>query len=274
MKPDDIINGNTYAVCSFAYLVEGNKKLLFFTDRAQGVASFERDLLINFDRLAMDDGKGVGEGYTKTVNNTFRYKFALISNQDDTERTWQRAYDEALIGFLVKSNEEGIKYSSNPANEISRTPGLGPVNNLKYSIFYLGLNEYVLRLQNLGEFSNLMVTKYAGSPGHYEWNIEELGLKLTFFDIKDSYANGIVKEEKLRWRRHWGGQEEVNLVSQGRQDSDRFTLRPLEIRSFRINTKSAITLKDASLRNTNNLALREIKQATPLGRLRFRKRCF
>jgi hypothetical protein len=32
----------------------------------------------------MDDGKGVGEGYGKIVNNTFRYKFALLSIQDDT----------------------------------------------------------------------------------------------------------------------------------------------------------------------------------------------
>lgn len=93
MKPEDIINGNTYPVCSFAYLIQGDKKFLFFTDRAQGVASFQQDLLINFDRLAMDDGKGVGEGYSKLDRNTFRYKFALISHQDDTERTWQRAYD-------------------------------------------------------------------------------------------------------------------------------------------------------------------------------------
>lgn len=60
IKPDDIINANTYPVCSFAYLLQDNKKMLFFTDRAQGVASFEQDLLINYDRLAMDDSKGVG----------------------------------------------------------------------------------------------------------------------------------------------------------------------------------------------------------------------
>ena len=103
MKKEDAINGNTYPVCSFAYLIDGDKKFLFFTDRAQGVAAFQKDLLINFDRLAMDDGKGVGEGYSKTVNNTWRYKFAIISNQDDSERHWQRTYDEALIGFLIKS---------------------------------------------------------------------------------------------------------------------------------------------------------------------------
>lgn len=90
MKAEDIINANTYPACSFAYLLKGDKKLVFFTDRAQGVATFDNDLLINFDRLAMDDGKGVGESYTKIVNNTFRYKFALISSNDDTERIWQR----------------------------------------------------------------------------------------------------------------------------------------------------------------------------------------
>lgn len=101
-KPEDIINGNTYPVCSFAYLIDSDKKFLFFTDRANGVAAFEKDLLINFDRLASDDGKGVGQAYTRQNKNTFRYKFALISTQDDLQRTWQREYDEALIGFFNK----------------------------------------------------------------------------------------------------------------------------------------------------------------------------
>lgn len=39
-KPEDAINGNTYPACSFAYFKEDGKKFLFFTDRAQGVASF------------------------------------------------------------------------------------------------------------------------------------------------------------------------------------------------------------------------------------------
>lgn len=38
----------------------------------------------------MDDGKGVGESYFKSVNNTFRYKVALVSVNDDLERIWQR----------------------------------------------------------------------------------------------------------------------------------------------------------------------------------------
>lgn len=83
--------------------MQNDQKLLFFSDRAQGVAAFKGDLLINFDRLAMDDGKGVGEGYGKIVNNTFRYKFALLSIQDDTQRIWQRSYDEALIGLISKN---------------------------------------------------------------------------------------------------------------------------------------------------------------------------
>lgn len=39
-KKEDAINGNTYPVCSFAYLLSGDKKIVFFTDRAQGVAAF------------------------------------------------------------------------------------------------------------------------------------------------------------------------------------------------------------------------------------------
>lgn len=86
----DKINANTYPVCSFAYFIENGKKFVFFTDRAQGVASYDKDLLINFDRLGMDDGKGVGQGYPLMVNNTFRYKFAIVSAEDDIERSWQR----------------------------------------------------------------------------------------------------------------------------------------------------------------------------------------
>ena len=58
--PDDIINGNTYPVTAFAYLLSNNKKFIFFSDRAQGVCAYNESLLINFDRLAFDDGKGAG----------------------------------------------------------------------------------------------------------------------------------------------------------------------------------------------------------------------
>ena len=73
--------------------------MLFFTDRAQGVAAFDNGLLINFDRLAMDDGKGVGESYTRSVPNTFHYKFAVADETNNIERKWQREYDEALFGY-------------------------------------------------------------------------------------------------------------------------------------------------------------------------------
>lgn len=50
---------------------------------------------------------------------------------------------------------------------MAQTPGLGPMNNLKYSLFYVTPNEIVLRFQNMGEFSNLIFTKYQGSQGAY-----------------------------------------------------------------------------------------------------------
>jgi hypothetical protein len=40
VTPTDRINANTYPVCSFAYFIENDKKMLFFSDRAQGVASY------------------------------------------------------------------------------------------------------------------------------------------------------------------------------------------------------------------------------------------
>lgn len=59
-KPEDKINANTYPMCSFAYAIDGDKKLVIFTDRAQGFAQFDSSYLINIDRLAGDDYKGVG----------------------------------------------------------------------------------------------------------------------------------------------------------------------------------------------------------------------
>lgn len=57
--------------------------MIFFSDRAQGVSAYDESLLINFDRLAYDDGKGVGEGYLKTVSNIFHYKLGVVSARDD-----------------------------------------------------------------------------------------------------------------------------------------------------------------------------------------------
>jgi hypothetical protein len=137
--PEDQINANIYPVTTFAYLLENEKKLLFFTDRPQGVACYEKDLLINFDRLALDDSKGVGENYLKTVKNTFRYKFAMISQQDDTERVWQKEYDEAMIGYLSKDQSTSIRYKQQREEEIV-PPSNILKTNLKYSIYYLNAN--------------------------------------------------------------------------------------------------------------------------------------
>lgn len=47
-------------MCSFAYGIDGDKKLVIFTDRAQGLAQYDSSYLINIDRLTGDDYKGVG----------------------------------------------------------------------------------------------------------------------------------------------------------------------------------------------------------------------
>lgn len=38
--PEDIINSNTYPATAFAYLTDDTKKFIFFSDRAQGVCSY------------------------------------------------------------------------------------------------------------------------------------------------------------------------------------------------------------------------------------------
>ena len=73
-------------------MTENNKKFLLFVDRAFGVAIYDNSLLLNIDRLDMDDGKGVGEGYNRQVKNTFHLKTAIISDKDNIERLWQRAF--------------------------------------------------------------------------------------------------------------------------------------------------------------------------------------
>jgi hypothetical protein len=135
---EDKINSNTYPVCSFAFFMEENKKFLFFADRAHGVASFNQNLLINIDRITMDDGKGVGEGYTLLINNTFRHKFAIISSNDNTERVWQRNYDEALLGYISNDQSRLIKYRA--MDESETYSAIGIETTLKYSLFYLNEN--------------------------------------------------------------------------------------------------------------------------------------
>jgi hypothetical protein len=95
-------------MCSFGYVIDGDKKIVIFTDRAQGFTTFDNDLLINIDRLAGDDYKGVGEGYSQQINNTFKHRIALLSSNDNIERLWQRQYDELNIGYLEDSPQKTL----------------------------------------------------------------------------------------------------------------------------------------------------------------------
>ena len=70
-------------------------------DRAQGVTTYDGSLMINVDRLAGDDYKGVGEGYMFVRENRFNFKFGVTSKEDDVERLWQRQYDDSLVGFFT-----------------------------------------------------------------------------------------------------------------------------------------------------------------------------
>ena len=76
-------------------------------DRAQGATTYDKALLINIDRLAGDDYKGVGEGYMSVVTNTFRLKFGIVGENDDIERYWQKVYDEGLAAFIGSQPMEG-----------------------------------------------------------------------------------------------------------------------------------------------------------------------
>lgn len=124
-------------------MIENNKKFLLSIDRALGVAIYENSLLLNIDRLDMDDGKGVGEGYSVQMQNKFHFKTAIISEKDNIERLWQRSYDEATIGYITKSLNGPDKIHKNNYYESHKN------KHLKYSIFYLNEEEIVLRLHNL-----------------------------------------------------------------------------------------------------------------------------
>ena len=73
--------------------------MVIFTDRAQGFAQYDNSYLINIDRLAGDDYKGVGEGYSYIVDNVFHHKIGVVSKSSNVEREWQRNFDEALVGY-------------------------------------------------------------------------------------------------------------------------------------------------------------------------------
>jgi hypothetical protein len=85
--------------------------------------------------VTADDGKGAGEGYTLLVTNIFRYKFAIISSNDNTERVWQKSYDEAIFGYISKDQSQLIKYRNIDEDEPYSATGIE--TTLKYSVFYL-----------------------------------------------------------------------------------------------------------------------------------------
>lgn len=116
-------------------------QLVIFTDRAQGFTQYDNAYLINIDRLSGDDYKGVGEGYNYLFDYVFQHRIGLVSKSSSIEREWQRNYDEALVGFY--SSSERKSSSKGLLTEYSKY--------LKYSIFVLNSDEYVLRIFNLAE---------------------------------------------------------------------------------------------------------------------------
>ena len=60
--------------------------MVVFTDRAQGFTRYDEGLLVNIDRFTGDDWKGAGEGYMRTINNTFKFKIGLVPKDKHIER--------------------------------------------------------------------------------------------------------------------------------------------------------------------------------------------
>lgn len=143
---------------------------MIFTDRAQGFTQYDNSYLINIDRLAGDDYKGVGEGFFHQIQNTFSHRIGVVGKDEFVEREWQRAYDEPLLAYY--SGEKRATDANGLLNSNSKF--------LKYTMFSLNEKEYVLRLFNLGEREEVELPIY--SPK--EWTISELNLNLKFEDIK------------------------------------------------------------------------------------------
>ena len=233
-------------------------QLVVFTDRAQGLTVFDNSLLVNIDRLTSDDYKGVGEGYTRMINNTFKFKVGLVEKDSHVERLWQREYDETLIGFF------GDKLSE----EISRNKGENSKGMLKYTVFSLNKDEFVLRLYNMGEQSSIMIPKF----GAKAWNLAEIGFNMKYADITESFANGIPLNERKVWKTI---KDEINVFSAAAMDTQQnMILEPLQIRSFRVNLKGPIAVHSLN-KPEQALADIEISEVTPLKPLHaFLRRCF
>lgn len=138
-------------------------------------------MLINIDRLAGDDYKGVGEGYSFIKENKFNFRFAITSKDDDLERVWQRSYDDSLLGFFtstdVKKNEPNLRKTPAKTEEY-----------LKYTLTFLNKDEILLRLHNLAENHDLKLSHF----GLKSWIIPEINLNISYTQIKESFANGLI----------------------------------------------------------------------------------
>lgn len=136
-----------------------------------------------------------------------------------------------MIGFY--SNVKRTSNAQGLLNDNSK--------HLKYTIFSLNTDEYVIRLFNLGETTDISLPIYSSG----EWNISELNLNLKFADIKESFANGLVLSERKAWNNIVG---EINMFNGGSKDThSEIVLSPLQVRSFRINLKNKIAGGSAPL---------------------------
>lgn len=190
------------------------------------------------------------------MENTFNHKFAIVTASNNIEREWQRAFDEALVGFY--SNVKRESAAKGLINENSKY--------LKYSIFLLNQDEYVLRLMNLAETRNINLPLYKAQS----WTINELNLDLKYGDIRESFANGLPFSERRTWNKVEG---EINIFNAGSRDSrEEIVLAPLQIRSFRINKNGRITSGVPAAPKSSMLEL-TLTDVTPVVKA-FAKRCF
>lgn len=143
---------------------------------------------------------------------------------------------------------------------------------LKYTVFHLNEDEIVLRLMNMAESEQMSIMKYEKNETKGKFLIDSIGLNLEFVDIVESYANGIPKEQN--WRRYWSkNTDEINVYNQGGADTaEIMTLRPLEIRSFRINFRQKIAVND--IKSSTVIADVEVPETETKSKNIRRNRCF
>ena len=115
------------------------------------MTQYDKSYLININRLAGDDFKGIGEGYFEQKSLKYRHKIAIVGKNSYPEREWQRSYDEALIGYYSTEERQSVIYSKSTTDS---TP------YLKYTIFSVNKHEFIIRLFNLAEDTSMTLPKY------------------------------------------------------------------------------------------------------------------